>query len=199
MNEPIFKSIFGNTWDELPSVMHKHYANRPYTRDKATVEGVLDVMCAGPIKLFAPLFWLLGGIPPHNEKNVPVTVHFESEPETRAFQFNRLFHFKTRKPYSFHSSMNQVKGNEVIEIMRFGLGWRMNYLWEDGKVILRHKGYVCSLFGHFFPLPLTLLMGKGHAGEIAVNEDTFDMFFHITHPWWGQIYGYKGQFTVKKR
>ena len=198
MSDPIFKSIFGKSWDELPPVMRKRYANRPYTQDKVTVEGILEVSCAGPIKLFAPLFWLLGGIPPHNEKDVPVTVRFQSEPDTKVFQFNRLFHFKTRKPCSFHSSMVQTKGNEVIEIMRFGPGWRMNYLWEDGKAILQHKGYVFSLLGHYIPLPLTPLMGKGHAEEIPVDGDKFDMFFHITHPWWGQVYGYKGSFTVKE-
>ena len=49
--EPIFKSIFGASWDELPSVMRKHYANRPYSDDITIVDGVLDVMCAGPIKM----------------------------------------------------------------------------------------------------------------------------------------------------
>jgi len=197
-NDPIFKSIFGESWDDLPPVMKKHYANRPYTDDKVTVEGVMDVTCAGPIRMFKPLFLILGGIPPYNENAVPVTVTFESEPGSKVFRFNRVFHFKAAKPYSFRSHMVQMKGNDVVEIMRFGLCWRMNYLWGDGKVILKHKGYMLRLFGHFIPLPLTMLMGKGYAEEIAVDDDTFDMFVHITHPWWGKIYEYKGQFRVTK-
>lgn len=195
--EPTFKPIFGDAWDDLPPVIKKHYANRPYTNDKVTVEGHLDVSCAKHMSLLAPVFWLLGTVPPINEKAVPVTVHFESKPDTKEFCFNRIFHFKDRKPYEFRSRMIQTKGNEVIEVMRFGISWRMNYLWEGGKVILRHKGYALKAFGHFIPLPITWLLGRGDAEEWAVGDDTFDMCATITHPWLGKVYEYKGQFKAQ--
>lgn len=44
MSEPIFKSIFGESWDFLSPVMKKHYANRPYTDDVTVVEGTLDAL-----------------------------------------------------------------------------------------------------------------------------------------------------------
>ena len=198
MSEPIFKSIFGSAWDDLPPVIRKHYANRPYTNDKVIVEGILDTMCGGPIKAFSWLFWLLGGIPPHTEQNVPVTVNFDSARDTKAFHFNRIFHFKRVKPYCFRSRMIQIKGNDVVEIMRFGIGWRMNYVWEDGRVKLKHKGYMANLFGHSIPVPLTIFMGEGYAEEIPVDDDHFDMFVHMTHPWWGKFYEYRGRFKVIK-
>ena len=198
MSKPIFKEIFGDSWGDLPPVMHKHYANCPYTNDMTIVEGTLDVMCAGPIKLMAPLMSLLGQIPARNEKDVPVTVQFQSDKDTRAFHFNRTFNFKNGKPYVFHSRMMQIKGNEVIEIMRFGLGWKMRYIWDGEKVVLQHRGYALCIFGHFIPMPLTLLMGKAYAEEIAVDDNTFDMITHITHPLWGKVYEYKGRFEVKE-
>lgn len=198
-SEPIFKNIFSQTWDELPAVMHKHYANRSYTDDVTVVEGTLDIMCAGPIKLFAPLFWLLGGVPPQNEKNVPVEVVFKSNENNKEFSFNRTFYFKNRSPYNFSSIMIQTKGSEVIEIMRFGIGWKMNYVWEDGSVQLKHKGYVFNFFGHFVPVPLSFFLGKGNAIEIAIDDDNFAMQVDITHPWWGKIYQYKGQFKIKEK
>ncbi len=57
--------------------------------------------------------------------------------------------------------MVQFKGSEVIEIMPFGLGWEMFCRWDRDKVVLKHSGYSLNLFGHFIPLPLTLLMVKG--------------------------------------
>ena len=195
--EPIFKSIFGDSWYLLPPVMHKHYANRPYTKDVTLVEGTMDITCAGPIKLFAPLLRLVGSIPPHSESNVAVSVHFESEMDTKAFRFIRFFHFKNHKPYRFQSHMLQIKNNEVIEIMRFGLAWRMQYIWEDDRVKLKHKGYVLKLFDYWLPLPLTLLFGATNAEEIAVDDNIFDMCVQITHPWWGQVYEYKGRFEIK--
>lgn len=196
MSEPIFKSIFGKSWDALPTVMQKHYANRPYTDDVTIVEGTLDVMCKRPLLWMAPLMKLMGQIPAHNEKNVPVTVCFQSDKASQAFHFNRTFNFKDAKPYSFRSRMLQIRDNEVIEIMRFGLGWKMLYLWDAEKVILKHRGYALHLFGFFIPVPLTLLMGKGYAEETPVDDETFDMITHITHPWWGRVYEYKGRFKV---
>jgi len=194
---PIFKSIFAKQWNQLPVVMHKHYANRPYSNDLTIVEGQLDVMCSGPIKLFSPLFWLLGGIPPKNESNVAVTVQFESYIDTKEFRFNRIFYFKERKPYSFQSSMVPIGGNQLVEIMKFGLGWKMAYLWQDNSVKLEHRGYVIKLFGHFMPIPLAWLLGQGNATETAIDDNNFSMCVDITHPWWGKIYEYKGKFTVK--
>lgn len=194
--EPIFKPVFGDAWDALPPVMKKHYANRPYTADRVTVEGRLDVMCGGPVRLLKPLILFMGGIPPFNETQVPVTVQFDSEPNRPAFHFNRVFHFRNRKPYGFRSHMLPVGGNELVEIMGLGVGWRMAFVWRDGRVILEHRGYALQWFGHLIPLPLTWLLGRGHAEETAVDDDHFDMFVEMTHPWWGTFYGYKGRFRV---
>lgn len=198
MSEPIFKGIFGDSWDGLPPVMHKHYANRPYSDNETIVEGTLDVMCAGPIKLLAPLMKLMGQIPARNEKDVPVKVRFQSDKNTNVFHLNRTFNFKNDKPYVFHSRMMQIKDNEVIEIMRFGLGWKMLYRWDGEKVVLQHRGYALRFFGYSIPIPLTCLMGKGYAEERAIDDNTFEMITHITHPWWGKIYEYKGRFEVKE-
>jgi len=141
---------------------------------------------------------MMRGIPPANETDVPVSVYFESDSHSKSFHFNRIFNFQTRKPYHFKSRMIQTQGNEVVEVMRSRMGWRMNYVWEDDRVKLKHKGYILSVFGCFIPLPLSLLVGKGDAEEIAVNDDTFDMVVSITHPLWGKIYEYKGRFTVKE-
>ena len=194
--QPIFQSIFGEAWETLPPVMHRHYANRPYSNDQVTVEGYLDVMCRGPVKALRPLFKLLRLMPPYNEKNVPVNVAYESAKDTREFLLARTFHFANRKPYRFCSRMFQVAGNEVVELLHFGIGWRMRYLWQDRKVILQHRGYLLNLFGLFVPLPLTPVLGVVHAEETAVDDDTFDMFVEIRHPWWGKIFGYSGRFRI---
>ena len=195
-SEPIFKSIFGDSWDELPLVMKRHYANRPYTQDSTMVNGVLEVMCKPPLLYMSPLMKLLGQIPTRTENNVPVTVSFQSDVNSKSFYFNRIFHFANEEPYTFKSRMLQIKGDEVIEIMRFGLGWKFRCAWDGQKVVLSHKGYALQLFGHLIPLPLTLLLGAGYAEEHPIDDNTFDMQTHITHPWWGKMYEYKGRFEL---
>ena len=196
MTDPIFKTIFGENWKNLPPVMRKHYANHPFSNDVHKVIGTLDVTCNAPLKWIAPLMRLMGQIPARNGRNVPVEVEFRSDQTSAAFHFVRTFKFENGTPYIFHSRMKQIQDNQVVEIMPFGLCWKLTYHWENGKVILRHNGYALQLFGKLVPLPLIFLMGKGYAEEKPINDTSFEMFTHITHPLWGKIYEYSGQFEV---
>lgn len=194
-NNPIFKPIFADSWDKLPPVMHKHYANHPYSCDLVTVEGKLDVMCKWFVK---PFFWLLGIVPACNEKQVPVTVYFKSEPDSRAFCFARIFNFSNRKPFHFNSKMLQVRDNEVMEILRYGICWLFYYSYEGEKVMMRHKEYAWRIAGRSIALPITWLIGKSEASEWAIDEQTFAMCVTITHPLLGKLYAYEGSFKVIK-
>ncbi len=196
MTEPIFKSIFGKSWDDLPIIFKKHYALHPYTEQQIITEGELNVMSKAPLTWFAVIMRLMGQIPVTNEDKVPVTVYFKSDKTTKAFHFIREFRFNKIQPYIFRSSMLQIQGSDVIEIMRFGLGWKMQYTWDGEKVVLTHRGYVFKLFNRFIPVPLTLFLGSGYAEEHPIDDNTFDMITYITHPWWGKIYQYKGRFKI---
>ena len=195
MSEPIFKSVFGADWGDLPPVMKKHYANRPFRNEKVTVEGVMKVESSALGRLLTPFFKLAGTLVPYEGDNIPSTVHFISTADSDVFQFDRTFHFPGR-PYRFHSRMKPVGGNELVEFMRFGLGWRMAYTWTGKKVALTHRGYVLNLFGFLLPLPIGLLMGKGYAEETPLNDNEFSMMMEIRHPLWGKVYGYSGRFRV---
>ena len=194
-HEPIFKPVFGDSWETLPPVMHKHYANRPYCDDVSTVEGVLDVMCKWYLK---PIFWVIGTVPPHTQAGVPVTVHFTSQPNDAAFSFHRIFNFKNRKPFHFRSRMTHVGGDEVMERMNYGICWHSHYGWDGEKVTLRHKGYSWRVGGLNIPLPVTWLMGRGDATEWPIDEESFEMSATITHSLLGKVYEYKGRFRVVK-
>lgn len=197
-NEPTFRSIFGDAWETMPPVMHKHYANRPFSNDTSVVEGKMDVTLGRFAKLFAPLFKLFGILVPYEGRNIPTTVIFRSEEGSDVFIFDRIFHFPNKKPWSFYSRMTPQGGNEVIEYMKLGIGWRAYYSYEDGKVLLRQGGYVWKLLGVKIPIPMEFLFGKGYAEETPLTDSSFKMLMHITHPLWGKVYEYKGTFEVKE-
>jgi len=123
-------------------------------------------------------------------------VHFDSTPDSKAFCFNRQFHFREHRPYQFRTRMLQIEGNEMVEIMRFGVCWRFQYLWENDTVILRHRGYALKLLGHLIPAPLHWIIGRGDAIERAVDDDHFDMEVTLSHPLFGELYRYAGRFKV---
>ncbi|MBI1275520.1 DUF4166 domain-containing protein [bacterium] len=196
--QPIFQPIFGESWHKMPPVMHQHYANRPYTRDTVVVEGMMNVHASQLMRLFTPLMKAAGMLVPYQGVQVPTTVTFRSEPDSRAFVFDREFRFPGKIPYHFRSRMLPAGGNEVIEHMSVGIGWRAAYKFKDGKVTLTHRGYVWRVLGYNIPIPLHWLFGQGYAEEEATCGSSFRMHMNIRHPWFGVIYAYSGSFDVKE-
>lgn len=195
---PVFKSVFGASWDKLPPVMQKHYANRAYHDDITIAQGSLDIEASRIGRLFFPLFRLMKTLIPCEGKAIPTTVRFITARNSDSFQLDRRMVFPDGSSYHFHSRMKPLGGNELIEIMSCGLGWHMAYAWTDGKVTLQHRGYKFSLLGFLIPLPLTLLLGTGYAEEVPLNDNEFAMMTEIRHPLWGKIYGYSGTFRIKE-
>lgn len=194
----IFRQIFGEAWERLPAVFLLHYANRPFCRDVVVVEGVMAVETSLIVRLLAPVLRLSGALVPLAGRDIPVTVAFRSEPASQVFRLDREFRFPGRRPYHFRSRMMPAGGNEVIEWMPVGLGWRAAFSFADGRVRLHHRGYALRLFGLAVPLPLHLLLGRGEAEEEALDERSFRMAMTIRHPLFGKVYGYSGTFAVKE-
>lgn len=194
--QPIFQPIFGNQWGNLPIVIKKHYANRPYSDDKVIVDGIMNVECHWPMKLAAPFYRLMGSIPLVTEYGIRCTVHFDSFKNSKHFGFLRHFWFVQRRFYSFRSRMLAIGEDKVIEIMRFGFCWKTRYAWQDETVRLIHDGYGLYWFGHLIPLPITGILGRGDAEERAIDDDHFAMNVTIRHPIFGVMYSYSGRFKV---
>jgi len=196
---PTFAAVFGAPWDGLPPALKLHYANRPFTRDRMTVEGMLDITMGPLMRVLAPLFGALGMLTPHAGTGVACTVHFLSEPDSNAFIFERWFAFPGRKPYRFRSRLVPKTDDAVVEYMPNGIGWACCYGFTDGRIVLRHHGYVWRLFGIDVPLPFAaMLMGRGDAWEEATGERSFRMCMTMSGGLFGRLmaYGYSGDFTV---
>ena len=192
--DPIFATVFGQHWHELPLALKKHYQNRPFSQERIRVTGHLNVRTAKPFRWLAPIAKLLGQIPLANAKDVPVTVDFLSAPRERTLGFHRQFYFHPSRPYHFKSRMTPQKNGQVFERMAGGFCWRLRYEWDQDRIKMHHVGYGLHWFGHLIPLPITWIFGAGYAEEWAIDDNSFAMKTYITHPWWGEIYRYSGEF-----
>ncbi|MFT4074437.1 MAG: DUF4166 domain-containing protein [Asticcacaulis sp.] len=199
---PIFADILADQWDILPPALKAHYANRPYSRDRVTVTGRLTIRMGPLLRLASPLLKALNMLTPWPGADVPCTVTFLSEPNSRAFIFERRFDFPGHGPYVFRSKMIPQGPHEVIEYMAGGIGWRCGYVFENGQVRLQHRGYVWRFFG--VPLPMSwpgqILLGRGNAFEEATGDDRFRMRMTLGGGVFGRLtaYSYEGEFTVKE-
>jgi hypothetical protein len=155
--------------------------------------GRLDVTVSPMVSLMARLTGMLLA---YSGNDIPVTVILRSGKESGAFHFDRTFHFPDRGNVTFRSRMETIKGHELVEIMRFGLGWKLAYAWDGRKVILRHRGYLWRIFGLTIPVPLELIIGKGYAEETPISDDAFSMWTHVDHPLFGKTFGYAGTFSI---
>lgn len=188
----IFQSVFGADWDFLPKVMRDHYAVRACSDDLVVVEGTLDISVS---PLVALLSRLSGMLVSRSGESVPVTVTFSSGPDSAAFHFDRVFHYPDGDKH-FRSRMESVGDGDVVEFMRFGIGWKTAYDWDGKKITLSHRGYVWRVFGAMIPIPMTLLFGQGHAEETPLSETEFSMWTHTKHPLFGVGFAYSGRFKV---
>ena len=191
--EPIFQKVFGQSWDQLPPVMKKHYIVRPNSDDMVTVEGHLDIKISPLVSIMARLTGILLA---YSGKNVPVTVVFTSGENAKSFNFDRTFHFPERGDIKFRSRMEHISDNVMVEFMKFGIGWKLAFEWDGSKVILRHRGYVWRIFGVMIPVPLEWVIGRGCAEETPISDDSFSMWTHSRHFLLGDTFGYAGEFKV---
>lgn len=197
--EPIFKAIFASRWSELPLIMRKHYANRPFCHDIVVAEGKMDIKFGWFIKLLSPFLRILGSLVPYQGENIPVTVHFMSEPHSNAFILEREFRFPHKKPFIFKSKLLVIQDDILVEVMRSGLGWKHRFFYDGQNVILKHRGYIFKIFGIYIPLPfMDFIIGIGHAEEQALSDDKFKMKMTINHPLMGEIYLYRGEFEINE-
>jgi hypothetical protein len=198
-SEPFYLSVFGAQWENLPPALRKRYANKPYSNDVITVTGKLNINYSRLMTVILPLLKLCGALVPYKSNDVPVTVSFCSQPDSATLHFDRTFYFPGKEPYAFHSSIEQIKTNDVVEFMRFGFAWRALYSFDGSKIVMQHHGYVWKLFGKYISLPLSLLMGKCYAEEEALSENSFRMLMRLTHPLFGNMFEYAGEFTLVEK
>ena len=193
VGEPIFKNVFGKNWNSLPAVIKDHYRVRPYSDDVVVIKGALDIKVSWFMSLMARITHMLV---PHSGLGIPTTVTFRSGKDSDAFHYDRVFHFPDQGDIRFHSRMEWIGGNELIEFMGFGIGWRTACEWNGNTVIFKHRGFVWRLLGILIPLPLTLVMGEASAEEKPISDASFSMWTHINHPLFGEALRYAGTFEI---
>jgi len=194
--DPIFKQILGDKWNELGKVIQDHYFLKPYSDNYICVTGEMDEIYHSNIaKLLIPFGLIFGAIVPYKDTNVPIEVHYNSNPDNSKLYWDRIFKFKNRKAFHFKSVMEQQSENEVIEFVRFGIGLKLALTVKNGALIFNDKGYVWRLFGIKIPIPINLLFGNAYIEERPIDDTHFSMKMLIKHPLFGVLFRYSGLFT----
>ena len=196
--QPAFASVFGQDWITMPPILKRRYASYAFKEQQVTIAGTMNIEVSKFFSFMAPLLHLAGALVSYPGENVPTTVTCVSNKASPIIQMKRLFNYTNRKPCSFKSGFLITQKKEVIELMRFGLGVKMDYSFLKGSVHLKHNSYVWRVFNASIPLPFTYLLGKVSGEEKAISENEFSMFVKITHPLFGKVFEYNGRFKIQE-
>ena len=197
--EPVMQRALGAGWERLAPVVRRHYALTVDGTAHASIRGVMDEVHHNLPAL--PLLWiwrLFGALVMHRGRRVPVTVRNWVEGGSPAvMRWHRTFHFPGQAPSTFRSTMEHVAGEEIVEVVRFGLGIRMAMSESGGAMVYEGRGYRWRVGRFTLNLPEWLILGHGRIVEEAIDETRFRIVFEMCHPLWGRTFAYSGEFELE--
>ena len=197
--ESVFQTVLGDDWNDLGSIIQRHYFLKPKSADYICVSGEMtEISHSWYAKLLIPFGVLFGAIVPFQGKNIAVDVHYSSNPNNPNIYWDRVFKF-SHGDYHFKSHMEPVRKNEVIEFVRFGVGIRLAVTVEAGALVFKDVGYLWRLLGYDIPIPGRWLMGKVYVEERPIDEQTFSMKMTLRHPLFGGLFKYAGKFKLSEK
>ena len=157
---------------------------------------MLEIHHSAFAKLLIPFGLLFGAIVPYKAKDVPVDVYYTAAKDNANIYWDRVFMLNNSKPFHFRSYMQHVRGNEVIEFVKYGVGMRLAVTAEDGALVFRDKGYIWRIFNWDIPIPAGLFFGKAYVEERPFDEQSITMKMEIVHPLFGLLFHYHGKFDI---
>src|SRR5436190_18355480 len=114
LQKPLIQEIYGNQASQLPLVLQKRYANRPFSKDTLLMKGEMNIVISTLYRMLSPLFRLSGALVPYPAKNIPTTVALVSDETSNEIIMHRTFYYPDKSPYHFTSKVIHIKDNIVI-------------------------------------------------------------------------------------
>ncbi|OYY74239.1 MAG: hypothetical protein B7Y40_05755 [Gammaproteobacteria bacterium 28-57-27] len=188
----LMQKALGEQWASLPPALRAHYQ----AQDNTDL-GRLDIEFPAGM---SPFLWLLhgmGALIHRRGQALPATVEKRMNEQGQQHWHRRVL-FADGRTVAFRSRWVYPGGNELIEFVNPLLGLRMAVEVIDGQLHYSGRHFVLQLGTLRLPLPEALL-GHTTIVETALNEAGFAMDFRLTHPLFGLIYRYHGEFVAQSQ
>jgi hypothetical protein len=180
----------GDDWKKLPPALQAHYAH-------ATDTGHMDIEYPRFMQLWLTLLRCLGALVNRAEANVATVVEKSADGDRQIW--HRTMTYADNKIITFNTVWIHAGGNQLIEFVNPVLGLQMAVHVEDGR--LHYQGIrIVAKFGRMLlPIPEWLVLGHTTIIEDALSATRFAMDFRLTHPIFGQVFRYSGEFETGLR
>lgn len=190
MNSPM-QTALGDHWHKLPPVLRTHYSHGK-TRDT----GYLDISFPGWMRPVLRLLHRLGALIPRGGRGVATIVDKHVVGDKQYWQ--RDIRFADGEKVRFNSVWETAKDNSLVEYVNPVLGLQMQPYVVDDRLHYRGLRFVARLGRWRLPIPEWLALGHTSIVEQAIDETRFSMDFRLTHPLFGEVFRYAGEFEAAR-
>lgn len=188
----LMQCALGDDWDKLPPALQTHYRY-----GMTTDVGYMNIEYPRFMQPFLNVLRLFGALVNRSGQHVP-TVVSKSVIGDRQY-WHRTITYPDGKVVCFNSFWVSSEGNQLVEFINPLLGLQMAMHVEEGKLHYRGVRYVVKLGPCLLPIPEWLALGHTTILEAAVDETHFVMDFRLTHPLFGPIFRYSGEFEATSK
>lgn len=186
----LMQIALGDDWDKLPPALQAHY------RFGSTVDsGRLDIEYPRPMQAVLTLLRPLGALVNRGGRQIDTVVR-KSVVQDRQY-WRRTITYADGKVIHFNSFWVSAKDpRQLIEFVNPLLGLQMAPYVVGDQLHYRGIRFVLKVGSVLVPIPEWLALGHTTIIETAINDTHFAMDFRLTHPLFGRLFRYSGEFNA---
>lgn len=188
----LMQNALGDNFARPPPALRAHYRHGT-TRDC----GWLDIAFPTWMRPWLGLLHRVGALVPRGGQSVATVVDKQVIGERQYWQ--RTIRFADGETVSFDSVWEIAENNTLIEYVNPVLGLQMQPYVEGDRLCYRGIRFVARLGRWRLPIPEWLVLGHTTIVEQALDEKRFAMDFRLTHPLFGEVFRYSGEFEAQIR
>ena len=189
MNSPM-QTALGDDFAKLPPALRTHYQHGT-TRDT----GWLDIAFPGWMRPCLGLLHRLGALVPRGGLQVTTIVDKRVSGDHQFWQ--RTIRFADGETARFDSVWEAADKGTLIEYVNPVLGLQMQPYVVGEQLHYRGVRFVARLGRWRLPIPECWALGHTTIVERALDDTRFAMDFRLTHPLFGEVFRYCGEFTAE--
>jgi len=188
----LMQQALGADWEKLPPALQAHY------RFGATVDtGSMDIEYPRFMQPVWRVLKLFGALVDRKGKGVATVVEKYVVGERQIWR--RTITYADGQVVRFDSFWVAAGNGDVIEFVNPVLGLQMAPYVVGEKLLYRGVRFVARLGPMTIPIPEWLSLGHATIVEEALDDTHFAMDFRLTHPLFGQLFRYSGEFEAASR
>ncbi len=188
----LMQCALGDDWNKLPPALQAHYR---YGTTKDI--GHMNIEYPRFMQPFLNVLRLFGALVNRSGQYIPTVVEKSVINDRQYWQ--RTITYPDGKVVCFNSFWIAAADNELIEFVNPVLGLQMAMHVQDERLHYRGIRYVAKLGPYLLPIPEWMALGHTTILENAVDETHFAMDFRLTHPLFGEIFRYSGEFEAASK